>query len=42
MATDAQVLKRAFSASAPTNLFVSAVTSWNGASLNVKTVLRPF
>jgi hypothetical protein len=39
---DALILKRAFSAVAPTSLFVSAGGSWNGASLNIKTVLRPF
>src|SRR6266700_3679556 len=37
---NASVLKRAFSTIAPTNLFVSAVTSWNGASINVKALLR--
>jgi hypothetical protein len=39
---DASILKRAYSTSAPTNLFVSAVTSWNSANLNAKAVLRPF
>jgi len=39
---DALILRRAFSAVAPTSLFVSAGGSWNGASLNIKTVLRPF
>jgi hypothetical protein len=39
---DAVVLKRVFSTTAPTNLFVSAVTSWNNANLNCKAVLRPF
>jgi hypothetical protein len=38
----ASILKRAFSTSAPTSLFVSAVTSWNSANLNCKAVLRPF
>jgi hypothetical protein len=38
----ASILKRVFSTTAPTGLFVSAVTSWNGASLNCKAVLRPF
>jgi len=32
---DALILKRAFSAVAPTSLFVSAGGSWNGASLNM-------
>jgi hypothetical protein len=39
---DAAVLKRVFSTTAPTNLFVSAVSSWNNANLNAKALLRPF
>jgi hypothetical protein len=39
---DAAVLKRVFSTSVPTSLFVSAVTSWNNANLNAKAILRPF
>lgn len=39
---DAAVLKRVFSTTVPTTLYVSAVTSWNNANLNVKAVLRPF
>jgi hypothetical protein len=42
VATDAVILKRVFSTTAPTSLFVSAVTSWNGANLNAKAVLRAF
>jgi len=39
---NASVLKRASSTTAPTNLFVSAGASWNGANLNVKALLRTF
>jgi hypothetical protein len=42
VATDAVILKRAFSTIAPTSLFLSAGASWNGASLNAKAVLRAF
>ena len=36
---DSAVLKRAFSTSVPTSLFVSAITSWNSANLRVKASL---
>ena len=36
---DATVLKKYFSASAATTLYIQAVTSWNSASLNVAVVI---
>jgi hypothetical protein len=39
---DSAKLKWAFSTTTPTDLFVSAVRSWNGASTNVKALLPPF
>lgn len=39
--TDATLLKRVFSVSADTPLFIEAVTNWNGASLNVTYLVGP-
>lgn len=38
--TDAAMLKRVFSDSVDTTLYVQAVTLWNSASLDIKFVLR--
>ncbi len=39
---DADILLKVFSVSAPTSLFVEAVTNWNTASVNFYFIIKPF
>jgi len=39
---DAQILKRVFSVSGATTLYIQAVTLWNSASINLHFILKKF